>query len=118
MRASARFCEHARASSSIRRQLGSSRVMTRRVPTYAALVSVVIALLLAAAATAAPGGGTRIGFWAGETIPGTDYSSPGTYWKPRNTQMYTPHLWRILSSERIPLYFNLRFHRDFGSIPK
>jgi hypothetical protein len=88
-----------------------------RVPTYAALATAAIALLLASGAAAAPQG-TRVGFWAGETIPGTDYASPGTYWKPRNTRIYTPHLWKALSSEHIPLYFNLRFHRDFGSIPK
>lgn len=91
---------------------------TWRVPKYAALASAVMALLLATGAAAAPDSRTRIGFWAGETVPGTDYSSPGTYWKPRNTRMYTPRLWRILGSEHIPLYFNLRFHRDFGSVPK
>jgi hypothetical protein len=91
---------------------------SRRVPTYAALATAaILSLLLASGAAAAPDR-TRVGFWAGETIPGTDYASPGTYWKPRNTRVYTPHLWRVLSSEHIPLYFNLRFHRDFGSIPK
>jgi hypothetical protein len=58
-----------------------------------------------------------IGFWAGESVPGTDWSSPDTYWNRRSTRLYTPYLWRVLRRNRIPLYFNLRFRRDFGAIP-
>jgi hypothetical protein len=61
--------------------------------------------------------GTTIGFWAGEAIPGTDWSSPGSYWKRRDTHAYTPYLWRVLRRNQIPLYFNLRYKRDFGPIP-
>lgn len=61
--------------------------------------------------------GTRIGFWAGESVPGTDWGSPGTYWKRRDTHAYTPYLWRVLRREKIPLYFNLRYRRDFGPVP-
>ncbi|HWA52744.1 MAG TPA: hypothetical protein VG816_01090 [Solirubrobacterales bacterium] len=60
---------------------------------------------------------TRIGFWAGEAVPGTDWDEPDTYWAPRDTHFYTPRLWRVLRRNRIPLYFNLRYKRDFGPIP-
>ncbi len=60
---------------------------------------------------------TTIGFWAGETVPGTDWKSPDTYWNPRSARLYTPYLWRVLRRYRIPLYFNLRYQRDFGAIP-
>jgi hypothetical protein len=60
---------------------------------------------------------TRIGFWAGEAVPGTDWDVPDTYWKRRDTHFYTPGLWRVLRRNRIPLYFNLRYRRDFGPVP-
>jgi hypothetical protein len=60
---------------------------------------------------------TKIAFWAGESVPGTNYEVPDTYWKPRDTHFYTPRLWRVLRDNRIPLYFNLRYKRDFGPIP-
>jgi len=60
---------------------------------------------------------TRVSFWAGEAVPGTDWDSPGTYWKRRDTHFYTPRLWRVLRRNRVPLYFNLRYRRDFGPIP-
>jgi len=59
---------------------------------------------------------TTIGFWAGESVPGTDWSSPDTYWMRRDLHAYTPSLWRVLRRNRIPLYFNLRYRRDFGPI--
>jgi hypothetical protein len=61
--------------------------------------------------------GTTIGFWAGEAVPGTDWDSPGTYWKRRDLHAYTPYLWRVLRQNQIPLYFNLRYKRDFGPVP-
>jgi hypothetical protein len=61
--------------------------------------------------------GTTIGFWAGEAVPGTDWGSPDTYWKRRDTHAYTPYLWRVLRRNQIPLYFNLRYRRDFGPVP-
>jgi hypothetical protein len=61
--------------------------------------------------------GTTIGFWAGEAVPGTDWDLPETYWNRRDTHFYTPQLWRILGRNRIPLYFNLRYQRDFGPVP-
>jgi hypothetical protein len=60
---------------------------------------------------------TTIGFWAGEAVPGTDWDSPDTYWKRRDTHFYTPRLWRVLRRDRVPLYFNLRYRRDFGPVP-
>jgi hypothetical protein len=62
--------------------------------------------------------GTTIGFWAGEAVPGTDWGSPGTYWKRRDLHAFTPYLWRVLRRNQIPLYFNLRYRRDFGPIPR
>lgn len=60
---------------------------------------------------------TTIGFWAGEAVPGTDWDSPDTYWKRRDTHFYTPRLWRVLRQNQIPLYLNLRYERDFGPVP-
>jgi hypothetical protein len=67
--------------------------------------------------TTLPQRGTTIGFWAGEAVPGTDWDSPGTYWKRRDLHAYTPYLWRVLRRNQVPLYFNLRYKRDFGPIP-
>ncbi len=61
---------------------------------------------------------TTVGFWAGEAVPGTDWDSPDTYWKRRDTHPYTASLWRVLRRNRIPLYFNLRYRRDFGPSPQ
>jgi len=66
---------------------------------------------------ALPQQGTTIGFWAGEAVPGTDWDSPDTYWKRRDLHAYTPYLWRVLRQNQIPLYFNLRYKRDFGPVP-
>jgi hypothetical protein len=60
---------------------------------------------------------TTVGFWAGEAVPGTDWDSPDTYWKRRDTHFYTPRLWRVLRRNEVPLYFNLRYRRDFGPVP-
>lgn len=60
---------------------------------------------------------TTVGFWAGEAVPGTDWDSPDTYWKRRDTHFYTPRLWRALRRDQVPLYFNLRYQRDFGPVP-
>jgi len=66
---------------------------------------------------ALPQQGTTISFWAGEAVPGTDWDLPDTYWKRRDTHAYTPALWRVLRRNQIPLYFNLRYRRDFGPVP-
>lgn len=60
---------------------------------------------------------TTVGFWAGEAVPGTDWDLPDTYWKRRDTHFFTPRLWRVLRRNRVPLYFNLRYRRDFGPVP-
>jgi hypothetical protein len=60
---------------------------------------------------------TTIGFWAGEAVPGTDWNLADTYWDARDTHFYTPRLWRVLRQNQIPLYFNLRYRRDFGPVP-
>lgn len=90
--------------------------------------AIVLALLFPAAASARgkagldPGrslapAGTTVSFWAGEAVPGTDWDEPNTYWKRRDTHFFTPRLWRVLRRDRVPLYFNLRYRRDFGSVP-
>ncbi len=66
---------------------------------------------------ALPQQGTTVGFWAGEAVPGADWESPDTYWNRRSTRLYTPELWSVLSEDHIPLYFNLRYRRDFGPVP-
>ncbi|HKT84427.1 MAG TPA: hypothetical protein VJQ84_11370, partial [Solirubrobacterales bacterium] len=97
-----------------------------RLIALAVAVAAVLSASTAIRAEAQPGVGprqtiappqTRIGFWAGESVPGTDYDVPSTYWKHRDTHFYTPRLWRVLREERIPLYFNLRYERDFGPVP-
>jgi hypothetical protein len=65
----------------------------------------------------APQGNTTVGFWAGEAVPGTDWHNPSTYWGRRDTHSYTPYLWRVLRRYQVPLYFNLRYMRDFGPVP-
>jgi hypothetical protein len=60
---------------------------------------------------------TTVGFWAGEAVYGSNAKSPGTYWNRRDTRPYTPALWSVLSRNHIPLYFNLRYRRDFGPVP-
>lgn len=103
----------------------ANRHATRRAAMTLALA---IALLLPATAVADRNTGvggqrvisqarTTVGFWAGEAVPGTDWDVPETYWKRRDTHFYTPRLWRVLRRHRIPLYFNLRYRRDFGPIP-
>jgi hypothetical protein len=79
----------------------------------AAVVSLALLALLAGSAQ----GATRVGFWAGEAVPGTNWGEPDTYWNRRDTRAYTPSLWRVLAANRIPLYFNLRYKRDFGPQP-
>lgn len=61
---------------------------------------------------------SRVGFWAGEDFPGTDWKSSDTYWNRRATRLYTPQLWSVLRRYRVPLYFNLRYRRDFGPVPR
>ncbi len=60
---------------------------------------------------------TTVGFWAGEAVPGTDWDVPATYWNRRDTHFYTPRLWQVLRRNHVPLYFNLRYRRDFGPVP-
>lgn len=92
--------------------------------TLALAVALLAPAVASAAREAAVGGqraiartGTTVGFWAGEAVPGTDWDVPETYWKRRDTHFYTPRLWRVLRRHRIPLYFNLRYRRDFGPVP-
>jgi hypothetical protein len=75
-------------------------------------------LALATSSTVTAQGRTRIGFWAGEAVPGTDRSSPGTYWNRRAARAYTPRLWSALRRDHVTLYFNLRYRRDFGPVPR
>ncbi|HEX7245651.1 MAG TPA: hypothetical protein VF245_08820 [Solirubrobacterales bacterium] len=83
----------------------------------AATTAIVSLALLALQASSAQGAATTVGFWAGEAVPGTNWGDPGTYWNRRDTHSYTPYLWQVLADNRIPLYFNLRYKRDFGPVP-
>jgi hypothetical protein len=82
-----------------------------------ARLAALAALALLCALPTPAQGKTTIGFWAGEAVPGTNWDEPATYWRRRDTSAYTPGLWRVLSEKRIPLYFNLRYRRDFGPVP-
>jgi hypothetical protein len=93
-----------------------ARAATRRIRLAIALAALAAPALLSAQHATAQGA-TRIGFWAGEAVPGTDWDKPNTYWNRRDTSAYTPGLWKALSDNRIPLYFNLRYRRDFGPVP-
>ncbi len=96
----------------------AGRRRRRFAPALCALVLLAVALPQASAAKRGPARQpTTVGFWAGESVPGTDWSDPSTYWNRRSTRVYTPGLWRVLGRERIPLYFGLRYERDFGPIP-
>jgi len=88
----------------------------RRGASIAVAATIVLAQLLFSAGSAL--GRTTVGFWAGEAVHGSDWKSPGTYWNRRDVRPYTPKLWDVLSRNRIPLYFNLRYRRDFGPVPK
>jgi hypothetical protein len=64
--------------------------------------------------------GTRVGFWAGENFVGAPQGTDpagGTYWAPRDTSPYTAELWSTLGSLRVPVYFQMRYKRDFGPLP-
>jgi hypothetical protein len=114
------------------RGFGAMPIAERRSARRAVLFGLTLAVALALAAPGvaladseagiSPGRGvarakTTVGFWAGEAVPGTDWDLPDTYWSRRDTHFYTPRLWRVLRRNRIPLYFNLRYRRDFGPVP-
>ena len=98
-----------------RRSAGNARDRPSR--RRAVITLAVAALALLSSQTAFAQGRTTVGFWAGEAVPGTDWNSPATYWNRRDTRAYTPRLWSVLRRNRIPLYLNLRYRRDFGPIP-
>jgi len=81
--------------------------------TATAIVSLALLVLPASGAQ----GATTVGFWAGEAVPGTNWGKPDTYWNRRDTHLYTPSVWRALAENQIPVYFNLRYKRDFGPVP-
>ena len=84
----------------------------------AATTAIVALALLALQASGAQGAtATTVGFWAGEAVPGTSWGDPGTYWNRRDVHAFTPYLWRVLAENQVPLYFNLRYERDFGPVP-
>jgi hypothetical protein len=93
------------------------RRVRRGVIRIAAALALAGALALAAATA---GAATRVGFWAGEELKGAGTvfeAAPSDYWSPRDTSAWTPRLWRVLARERVPIYVNLRYRRDFGSPP-
>ncbi|MBF6331434.1 hypothetical protein [Nocardia transvalensis] len=63
-----------------------------------------------------------VGFWAGERflVPGgpSGYpSDPDQYWAERDPSVWTAELWTLLQRHRVPIYFHLRYGRDFGTPP-
>lgn len=94
----------------------NARAVPPRCRAALALVALTVLATLVSQPIAAQGK-TTIGFWAGEAVPGTNWDEPDTYWNRRDTSAYTPQLWSVLRENRIPLYFNLRYRRDFGPVP-
>ena len=82
-----------------------------------ALAAAAASLALLASQAGGASATTTVGFWAGEAVPGTNWSDPDTYWNRRDTHLYTPAVWRVLAENRTPLFFNLRYERDFGPVP-
>ncbi|QIS14936.1 hypothetical protein [Nocardia arthritidis] len=70
-----------------------------------------------------PGGASSVvGFWAGERFLGEGGPSgyparAADYWADRDLSMWTPELWAMLQRHRVPIYFHLRYGRDFGAVP-
>lgn len=98
------------------RRARNARAVTPRLRAAFALAVLATLILLSSQSSLAQGK-TRISFWAGEAVPGTDWSEPDTYWNRRDTSAYTPAVWSVLARNRIPLYLNLRYRRDFGPVP-
>jgi hypothetical protein len=55
--------------------------------------------------------GTAVGFWAGET------SITNYYDAPDYAATFTPAVWQVLQDDRVPIYLNVRYGRDFGPAP-
>jgi hypothetical protein len=61
-----------------------------------------------------------VGFWTGEDVStpqGQQPNSPTTFYDPSYRGALTPAVWRVLREDRVPLYLNLRYGRDFGPVP-
>lgn len=66
--------------------------------------------------------GIEVGFWAGEERL-DDGGQPApidgdAYWAPRDLSQFTPELWDVLERNETPVYFNMRYMRDFGPVPE
>jgi hypothetical protein len=74
----------------------------------------------AEAAATTPSRTSVVGFWAGEdisTTQGRQPGSPANYYDPAYRGALTPAVWEVLRNERVPLYLNMHYGRDFGPVP-
>ncbi len=61
-----------------------------------------------------------VGFWAGEDVAspqGRQSPNQDNYYEPTYEGALTPETWAVLAKERVPLYLNVRYGRDFGPVP-
>jgi hypothetical protein len=97
------------------------KVVLRKKLAGAALALLPLLLVPAAVngpqAAATPPSATRVTFWAGEEMEGGLWDDVEDYWAPRDLTAFTPALWDVLERHRTPIYFNLRYKRDFGPVP-
>jgi hypothetical protein len=102
----------------------------RRSPLFIGLAaSLVAAGCVAPPAASAPKADDRtpplaamsmVGFWAGEEIDsdaGPQRSGPENYHRTAYRGALTPQVWDVLRRNRVPLYLNVRYGRDFGPVP-
>jgi hypothetical protein len=96
---------------------------TAGILSHAALAILLASQPLRAQRTAAPrhdAGPSVVGFWAGEDAAtpdgGRKQTSPETYYEPAYRGDFTQEVWRVLQEERVPIYFNVRYGRDFGPL--
>jgi len=83
------------------------------------IIGDILHLLIGADASASQD--IEVGFWAGEERL-NDGGQPApidgdAYWAPRDLTQFTPELWDVLESHKVPIYFNIRYMRDFGPVP-
>ncbi|MFI9503378.1 hypothetical protein [Nocardia sp. NPDC052566] len=90
---------------------------------WCAVLAILGCTPIAAAESPAPQDNwSKVGFWAGERFlvngaPQGYPATPADYWAERDLGMWTPELWDLLRRNHVPIYFHLRYGRDFGALP-
>jgi hypothetical protein len=61
----------------------------------------------------------EVGFWAGEDVHNPKHEPlDRTYWNGADATAMTAQVWNVLATNHVPLYFHLRYERDFGPVPR